>query len=357
MTPSLRLVLITCAFASTTLTACNGGADKDDAKPAEKKEAAAVTASVDTVRTAAFDETVDGVGVVVPRIGHVALLAAPSLTRVTKVYVAVGDHVAANAALVDFEQPAFDAAVNSAEAALRAAEQASTRATRLVDAGVAPRKDAEAALTELEVAKLNAITARRARDLSHVRAPFAGVITRLTAVVGANVDVGQPLVEVTDPSILDVVLPVSPTDAGGIRRGQLADVFEGNAAGKAAIAHASVADVSSVVDSLSRGVPVRLTMSSGTRILRVGESVLARIVIAKHRDAIVIPDDALVPTGEGLHVFVVDSSGLAHARAVTLGGRAEHLVWITEGLKAGEVIVTKGAYGMDDGARVVGGKP
>ena len=337
--------------------ACKGAPDKDDVKAAEKKAPAVVTASTDTVRTAAFLETVDGVGSVVPRIGHVAVLAAPSPTRVTTIHVAIGDHVAANAALIDFEQPTFDAAVSSAEAALRAAEQAAARATRLVDAGVAPRKEAEAAATELEVARLNAHTARRARELSHVRAPFAGVVTRLTAVVGANVDVGQPLVEITDPSVLDIVMPVAPADAGGIRPGQAADVYEGNAADRAPIGRAIVADVSAVVDSATRGVPVRLALRSNTRILRVGESIFARIVVAKHADALVIADEALVPTGEGFHVFVVDAAGVAHAREVKVGGRAEHRLWITDGLKAGEVIVTKGAFGMDEGAHVVGAKP
>ena len=337
--------------------ACKPGDGGGDAAKEEEKPKAAVTASVDTVRLGSFAETIDGVGTVVARVGHVALLAAPSPTRVTQIHVAVGDHVAANAPLVDFEQPTFDAAVSSAEAALRAAEQSAARATRLVDAGVAPRKDAEIAAAELEAAKLNAVTARRARELSHVRAPFAGVVTRLSANVGANVDVGQPLVEITDPSVLDVVMSIAPADASGLRAGQSADLFEGNAAGTAALGHARVADVSAVVDSLSRGVPVRLALNTSTRTLRVGESVFARIVVAQHAKAVVIADDALVPTGEGFHVFVVDSAGVAHAREVTVGGRAEHRLWISKGLEAGERVVTKGAYGMDDGAKVVGAKP
>jgi RND family efflux transporter MFP subunit len=344
-----------CSLALVVATACTG--KENAAAGDEAKAVAEVTAVVDTVRTALFAETVDGVASISARVGHVALLAAPSPTRVTKIYVSVGDHVAANAALVDLEQPQFDAAVASAEAALRAAELASARATRLVEAGVAPRKDAESALAELEAAKLNAMTAKRARDLSHVRAPFAGVVTRLQAAVGANADVGQPLVEITDPSVLDAVIAVAPSDASGIRAGQSADLFEGNAAGADPIARASVADISAVVDSATRGVPIRLAIRTTTRTLRVGESVFARIVVAQHAKAVVVADDALVPTGEGFHVFVVDSAGVAHAREVTVGGRASHQLWITKGLAAGELVVTKGAYGMDDGAKVVGGKP
>ena len=348
-----RSLLATCGVVML-LTACAKDKDGDDAPAAHA--AAAVTAQVDTVRLAGFSETVDAVGAIVPRIGHVALLAAPSPTRITNIHVAVGDHVAAGAALVDFEQTTYDAAVNSAEAALRTAEQAATRATRLVDAGIVPRKDAELATAELENARLNAITARRARELSHVRAPFAGVVTRLVAAVGANVDVGQPLVEITDPSVLDVVVPVAPAEASEIRSGLSAELYEGNGAAGTPIGRSRVADVSAVVDSASRGVPVRLMVQSGTRPLRIGESVFARILVAEHRNVVVIPDEALVPSGEAYHVFVVDSAGVAHSREVTVGGRAAHQLWITKGLSAGERVVTTGAFGMDEGARVVGGK-
>ena len=333
------------------------GEAKADAKAEDKKAPAAVAASIDTVRLGSFDETVDGVGSVVPRTGHVALLAAPAQTRVVKIFVSAGDHVKTNAPLIDLEQPSFEAAVSSAEATLRVAEQSAARATRLVAAGIAPRKDADIAAAELETAKATALNARRARDLSHVRAPFAGVVTRLTAVSGANVDVGQPLIEITDPSVLDLLLPVSPASASSIRPGQAVDLFEGNSAEGSAIGRATVADVSAAVDSASRGVPVRLFIVSSKRMLRVGESIFVRLVVNKHRNVVVISDDALVPTGEGFHVFVVDSAGVAHSRDVKLGGRAEHKLWISEGLKAGEIVVTKGAFGMDEGARVVGAKP
>lgn len=330
------------------------------AKPAEESEAAqtpVVTATIDTVRLGPFTESVDAVGTVSARVGHVAALAAPSPTRVTKIHVAIGDRVSAGSPLIDFEQLAFDAAVASADAALRAAESAAARATRLVDAGVVPRKDAEAAAADLAAARQNASNARRARELSHLTAPFAGVVTRLSASVGASVDIGQALVEVTDPSVLDIVLPVAPNDAARVRVGQSAQLFEGSGVDSVAVATARVADVSAVVDSLTRGVPVRLAVSSHTRTLRIGETLFARLLVNEHKNAVVISEEAIVPTGEGFHVFVVDSAGVAHARPVSISGRADHRVWISEGLSNGERIVTKGAYGTDEGARVTGGKP
>jgi hypothetical protein len=51
-------------------------------------------------------------------------------------------------------------------------------------------------------------------------------------------------------------------------------------------------------------------------------------------------------------VFVVDEKGIAQSRDVKIGGRTDHAAWITDGLKAGEHIVTQGAYGVDDSTKV-----
>jgi multidrug resistance efflux pump len=63
----------------------------------------------------------------------------------------------------------------------------------------------EQAASEVAKARSEAVAARRSAQLSVLRSPIAGVVTRLTAVLGASVDVNQPLVEVADPSSLDVV--------------------------------------------------------------------------------------------------------------------------------------------------------
>ena len=44
---------------------------------------------------------------------------------------------------------------------------------------------------------------------------------------------------------------------------------------------------------------------------------------------------------------------MAHARAVTVGGRSDAGVEILTGLTGGETIVTEGAYGVEDSALVV----
>ena len=323
----------------------------------EAKVQVVVGAQVAEVSVGRFVETVDAVGVVTPRMGHVATLAAPAPTRVARVFVNVGARVSAGDPLVEFELAPFEAALRSAETTLATAEKTAERALRLAEAGVLPRKDADAAASEAAMARSNAVTARRSRELATMRAPIAGVVTRMNAVLQGGADPSQPLVEIADPSVVDIVLSLSPSDAGRVRSGMAVAIYSGAAAAGTAVAHGRVADVAAAVDSTSRGVATRVAVGDFARPLRLGETLFGRVGVAEHTRAIMVPLESLVPDGEGFRVFVVDSAGVAHAHPVTVGARADTRAWIREGLSAGDRVVTHGAYGIDDSAKVVTGKP
>jgi RND family efflux transporter MFP subunit len=261
--------------------------------------------------------------------------------------------VATGDSLIEFERAPFDAAARSAETALASSERAYARAVRLVQAGILPQKDIDQAAADLAQAQVAAITARRAQQLATLRAPLAGVVTRMTAVLGASVDASQPLVEVVDVAALDAVFNVSPAQAAQIHGGDSVHVTAGEGEGGEMVGQGSVAAVGAAVDSSSRAVAVRARIGRPARPLRIGESVFGRVVTAVHARAVTVPVAALVPSGDGFQVFVVDSGGIAHVRAVTVGARSQSLAEILAGLTAGETVVTTGAYGIEDGTKVV----
>ena len=350
MTSLVLLQAITILFVAG---AC-GSAAKD--APASDDSALAKTAV--SVRTAAvtlqpFSEKLGAIGTVAPRAGHVALLSAPAPTRVAQVFVSNGQHVLAGATLVVLEQAAFREAALSAEASLSAAQRNYDRARTLSEAGILPRKDVEQAAADLGKARADVVTARRASQLSVLRSPINGVVTRMVAVLGAAVDANQPLVEVADPSALDILFSVTPTQAAIIHPGATVSLRSGQSASGELLGEGTVVDVAGTVDSASRSVEIRVRSRSARRPLRIGETVYGEIAIATRPNATTVPVAALVPEGEAFKVFVVDSALIAHAHPVTVGSRSETTAEITSGVKAGERIVTYGAYGLEDGAKVV----
>ena len=345
--PAYRLVVIGCSGAAL-LSACGkGGA-------AESEEAAkpVVAAATAVANVEPFTRTISAIGTVVARPGRFAALGAPSPTRVSKVYVAPGQRVAAGAPLVELEQVGFTAASSGAQAALTAAQQAYERAERLSREGIVPRRDVEQAAAELAAARNAAVTARRAQQLSVLRSPVSGVVTKMSAVLGASVDANQTLVEVADPSAFDVELSLGPTEAGAIRPGAHVTLSAGEATGGESLGAGTVTSVGAAVDSTSRSVAIRVAVSTPRRALRLGESVYGEIVAETKPNAIVVPVEALVPEAAGFKVFVVDKKGVATAREVKVGGRTSTKAEIVDGLNGGETIVTKGAFGVEDSATV-----
>ena len=321
-------------------------------------EGGAAAAPIIGVRTALaasqpFTETIGAIGSVEARAGHSAALGAPGAARISRVLVTTGQHVSAGDVLVELDQTAFQGAAESAGAQLEASEAAYDRAKRLADAGIVPRKDVEQAAAELGKARADAATARRAAQLSVLRAPISGVVTSVGAILGATADPALPLVEIADPTATDVVLGTTPADAARIHPGAAVALVAGQGAGGASLGSGTVADVGGTVDSATRSVSVRVRVVNARRPLRIGETVFGEIATSVKPNAVVVPADALVPEGDGFKVFVVDARSVAHARPVTIGGRSSTLAEITDGVRAGERVVTYGAYGVEDSAKVL----
>jgi membrane fusion protein (multidrug efflux system) len=119
-------------MASIAATACSA---KDEG---EKEPAAVVNVQTVVVTPQAFTETLDAIGNVVTRAGHVATLSAPAAGRVSQVLVTTGQRVQQGQSLIELDQQPFEVALQAAEAAFSVAEKASERQQRLASEGIVP---------------------------------------------------------------------------------------------------------------------------------------------------------------------------------------------------------------------------
>jgi RND family efflux transporter MFP subunit len=335
------------------VSSCGGPSGGDEETEVRGNVQAVVGAQTAVAAVGPFLRTVSALGVVSPRPGRYAALGAPGPTRVTKIFVVAGQPVRQGDPLIEFDRGPFDAAARSAEAAVTVARGAHDRAVRLAASGILPRKDVDQAAADLAQAEANLLTAQRAQGLATLVAPVSGVVTRMSAVLGANVDQSQSLVEVADTRALDVVLELTPNDAAPVRPGERVVFWAGETARGDSLGTGTVSDVGAAVDSVTRSVHVRVAVGRATRPLKIGETVFGRVAVGTDPRAVTVPIEALVPEGEGFRVFVVDHGGIAHARAVTVGGRSETVAEIASGLAGGETVVTYGAYGVSDSAKIV----
>ena len=338
-----------------TSSCAPGGGDTESETRSDVQ--AVVGARTAVAAVGPFTRTVSALGVVAPRPGRFAALGAPGPTRVARIFVVAGQAVRAGDALIEFDRGPFDAAARSAQAAVTVAANARDRAVRLAGEGIVPRKDVDQAAADLAQAEAGLVSAQRAQALATLHAPVSGVVTRMSAVMGAPVDATGSLVEIADLSALDAVLSLTPAEAGRVRPGQRVAFWSGESASGDSLGAGTVSDVGAALDSATRAVEVRVGVGGVRRPLKIGETVYGRIAAGTDARAVTVPLEALVPQGEAFQVFVVDKGGIAHARDVTVGGRTETAAEITSGLAGGETVVTYGAYGVSDSAKIVPARP
>ena len=115
---------------------------------------------------------------------------------------------------------------------------------------------------------------------------------------------------------------------------------------------AKVSLVSPALDPGSTTVEVWLRVDNRLGELKVGTSVHVRVTGRTAANALTIPDSALVSNTDGTYVMVVGPDGLAHKRVVSTGIRDSGNVQITSGLKEGDIVITAGAFTLEDGTKV-----
>src|SRR4029077_1750316 len=118
--------------------------------------------------------------------------------------------------------------------------------------------------------------------------------------------------------------------------------------------------VDPIVQLPGRTILVKARAPNPQHLLQPGMFIEARLVTAVRSQAVVVPEDAVVPAAGSVFVWVV-ADGKADRRKVTLGVRTPGFVEVTDGVKAGEQVVTGGLELLAPGApvmpRVVERKP
>ncbi len=213
-------------------------------------------------------------------------------------------------------------------------------------------KTAEAQLT---AARGQYDAARTQLSYATIRSPIDGVVTDRPFYGGEMASAGTPLLTVMDTTAIVARAPVPEDQAAPLRVDSPATIA---VTGIDAPIKGRVTVVSPALDPSSTTVQVWIEVPNGDGRLRPGTSVRASVVARTVPDAIVVPAAALVtaPGGER-SVMVVGADHKAHKRDVEVGVTEGDRVQVVKGLKAGETVVTTGAYGLEDGTEVRTGTP
>ena len=242
--------------------------------------------------------------------------------------------------------------LDTAQAALVAAQAAYDATARHLDSvrsvsHEAALKSAQGQLTSAE-GKFKGAAAQV--SYSEIRSPINGVVTDRSLFAGETAAAGAPVITVMDTSSLLAKTHLAQSLA---QRMKLGDPAQVQVPGVATPVAAEVALISPALDPGSTTVEVWLRIDNKAGALKVGTPVKVSITGRTVAQAWKVPNSSILTAQDGSKsVMVVGADGAAHRKPVTLGLQDAQDVQIAGGLAPSDLVITGGAYGLDDGAKV-----
>jgi membrane fusion protein (multidrug efflux system) len=269
--------------------------------------------------------------------------------RITKLLFTEGQRVQAGAPLLTIDDAMLRAQAARATADRDLAKQQLARVQKL-------RAENAASPADLERGEAAARAAQAALDVlelqisrTTVRAPFSGVIGQRFVSTGDYVTTSTSLLtlQTTDPQ--RAVIEVPERYAMQLKRGQNVEFTVAAQPGK--VFSATVDFIDAVVQDESRTIVVKGRAPNPGGVLKPGMFIEARLATQTRGNAVVVPEDAIQPLRTANVVWAV-VDGKASRRTVQLGARAQGVVEVLDGLKAGEQVVVGGLERMGEGMAV-----
>jgi HlyD family secretion protein len=234
------------------------------------------------------------------------------------------------------------------------AQTALTTSTRTAQAAEFAVRRAE---QELQLAEARLMRPPNRGRLIEVRSPVNGVVLKQHQESERVVAAGEALVDVGDPSSLEVVADLLSTDAVRVRPGDSVAIERwGGGAPLAArvqrVEPSGFLKISALgVEEQRVNVVVELDPSAAGCGLGDGYRVEARIVVWEAADAVTVPVGSLFRRGDGWAVFVADGNR-ARLRPIEIGERNNEVAQVAGGVAAGEDVILHPPDTLEDGARI-----
>lgn len=233
----------------------------------------------------------------------------------------------------------------AARAELAEADEEFERATRLLAAEAVPERRVHEARIRRDAAR-EAVAGLGGAATSEgqlvVRSPITGVVVNRDIAPGGRVDAGRTLFTVLDHSVVWLIAHVPAGEAMRVARGATATF---RVDGSAQIHEAArMISAGSVVDPITRTIPVRYEVRNTDGVIPVGVSAHVDVRTAASQSGIVIPTSAVLDE-DGTAVAYVQRHGEAfEKRVLLLGGSEGGRTLVLSGLAAGEYVVSGAPY-------------
>jgi membrane fusion protein (multidrug efflux system) len=279
-----------------------------------------------------------------------AIVVRPEIDgRIAELRFEEGATVAKGEVLVRLDDTVQRAELAEAQARLELSLRTYERAEVTNKRGHTSEQQLDEVRSQVRVNQAEVELAKARLQKTVVVAPFAGIVGLRSVSPGSYVEAGDAIAGLESIDPLKVDFQVSERYLRAVRAGGSIeirlDAFPQH------VRQGTIYAIDSHIDRQNRSVSVRARLPNPDGQLRPGLFARVRLIVEQRPNAILVPEEAVIPKGARRYVYrVID--GEARMTEITLGLRQTGAVEIISGLEAGDVVITAGQAKVRDGTKV-----
>ena len=342
---------VTLSFAILFITSCGSDEVEQTREPAVRPAKLITLSPTSDVQTSRYPAVVSA--------AQFSELSFPVGGQIEELAVTEGQEIEKGDLIARLDQRDFQSKVDSARSQFRNSEEEYQRAERLAKEDAIARSVLEQRESQRDIAKAQLDTAEKALEDTVLRAPFAGAVAEVPVRVRDNISAGQLVAGLMGSGAREVTIDVPAR--------VIAESLEVEDRGSFVILEAApdsripatYQEANLLADTASQTYAVTFSFEPPPNLVILpGMNATVELSSARRSETtetqrISAPLSAIVSDGDSKYVWVVDQDSMTVSRReITVADGIGEYAVVTEGLAAGDTIVTAGASFLAEGMQV-----
>lgn len=345
-TLSLKSAYLLALVAITFSYGCKKSDNKSDKKQAGGKMNQPISANYFVVTDTTLKESIVVTGNI--QADESVDLRAESSGKVIRIFFNEGSKVKQNDLLLKINDQELKAQFDRAKARQKLAEEQEYRQRILLKKEAISQQEYDIVYTELQSLKAETELINAQLAKTEVRAPFSGQVGLRMISVGDYITPSTNIAKLVKNDKVKITFSIPEKYATSMKENaEIIFMVEGDKEKYRAKVYA----LEPMIDENTRTLQVRAITDNNGKLIP-GSFSKVELELKEIKNAILIPNQAIIPILKGKKVYIADK-GLAKEVIIETGIRNDQYIQVTSGLAIGDTVVTTGIMSIKNGSKLI----